>query len=290
MSTPTGTISPFVTSDELAAMLDAGPVVCIDVRDPEDFAAGHIPGAVSMPDVFTFLADTDPDGLRAFEEHFGRRFAAAGLTGDELAVFYEEGFSLKAPRGYWMLEYLGYDRKAVLQNGMKGWVAGGHPVSTQPTRGGAARFPVVRTPEVLCTKAEVLAGLEDPGVIRLDVRDREEWMAESSSPYGVDFAPRKGRIPGSTWLDWNLLLSLGEASAGCFNVTADKGGLKELEEIEGFLADRGVAREKEIQLYCFKGARTSTTYLALKMLGYPRVRNYLGSWNEWSRDPALPIE
>ena len=44
---------------------------------------------------------------------------------------------------------------------------------------------------------ETLAALNDPRVVLLDVRDRDEWMGESSSPYGRDFAPRKGRLPGA---------------------------------------------------------------------------------------------
>jgi thiosulfate/3-mercaptopyruvate sulfurtransferase len=66
--------------------------------------------------------------------------------------------------------------------------------------------------------------------------------------------------------------------------------MKELSEIAAALTERGVTPDKEIILYCFKGARTSSTYLALTQLGYPKVKNYLGSWNEWSRDPSLPIE
>ncbi len=151
-------------------------------------------------------------------------------------------------------------------------------------------FPTAPNPDVMCTADEMLDSLGKPEVVKLDVRDEEEWRAESSSPYGVDFVERKGRIPGSTWIDWNLLLTLGEETKGCFNVVADKGEYKDLTEVEKMLEEKGVTKDKPVTLYCFKGARTSNTYLVMKMLGYDNVKTYFGSWNEWSKDPSLPIE
>lgn len=284
---------PLVTSEELASLMASGEkVVTIDVRDMEDYVAGHIPGAVNIPDVFYYLAMTNPEGLEELQEKFATLFGKAGLTGEELAVVYEEGFSLKSPRGYWILEYLGYPKMAVLQGGMRQWRKAEYPVDTEsvPMNGEPGVFPMAVDSSVICTVDEMLASLDDPNVVKLDVRDKEEWVAESSSPYGVDFSPRKGRIPGATWIDWNLLLSLGEETKGSFKVTEDKGEFKDLTEVEKMLEDKGVTKDKDITLYCFKGARTSNTYLAMKMLGYENVKTYFGSWNEWSQDDSLPIE
>jgi len=55
-------------------------------------------------------------------------------------------------------------------------------------------------------------------------------------------------------------------------------------------ATAGISTDDTVYLYCFKGARASNTFLALKQAGFSDVRMYFGSWNEWSRDPALPIE
>ncbi|MGI9050711.1 MAG: sulfurtransferase [Rubrobacteraceae bacterium] len=284
---------PLVTSEELAQMMASGEkVVTIDVRDVEEYEAGHVPGAVNIPDVFYYLATTDPEGLKELQEKFATLFGQAGLTGEEMAVVYEEGFSLKSPRGYWLLEYLGYPKVLVLQGGMRGWRKGEYPVDTEsmPMNGSPEAFPLDVDPSVLCTVDEMLASLDDPNVVKLDVRDKEEWVAESSSPYEVDFSPRKGRIPGATWIDWNLLLSLGEETKGSFKVTEDKGECKDLTEVEKMLEDKGVTKDRDVTLYCFKGARTSNTYLAMKMLGYENVKTYFGSWNEWSQDENLPIE
>ena len=50
------------------------------------------------------------------------------------------------------------------------------------------------------------------------------------------------------------------------------------------------APETPVIVYCFKGARASNTFLILKEAGIKNVKIYFGSWNEWSRDPSLPIE
>ena len=65
---------------------------------------------------------------------------------------------------------------------------------------------------------------------------------------------------------------------------------KEPEEIRKVCLEAGITPDRTIYLYCFKGARASNTYIALKLAGYRHVKNYFGSWNDWSRDFSLPIE
>ena len=118
------------------------------------------------------------------------------------------------------------------------------------------------------------------GIAILDVRDVDEWIGDSSSPYGKDFCPRKGRIPGARWLEWYRMMK----------PTAEGPRLKAPEEIMAECATVGVKPDTPVYLYCFKGARASNTLVALKEAGIEDVTLYFGSWNEWSRDPALPIE
>ena len=113
----------------------------------------------------------------------------------------------------------------------------------------------------------------------IDVRDEEEWKGDSSSPYGKDYAPRKGRIPNAKFLLWTKLMENGNRN------------FKSNEEIEKLVKEVGIKDKNEnIVVYCFKGARSSNSYVALKKAGYNNVKNYIGSWNEWSRYPELPID
>jgi thiosulfate/3-mercaptopyruvate sulfurtransferase len=124
------------------------------------------------------------------------------------------------------------------------------------------------------------AAVADPNLVKLDTRDVDEWIADSSSPYGKDFCPRKGRIPGAVWIEWYRMMK--PTPAGPM--------FKSREEILAECATVGITQKTPVVLYCFKGARASNTLVALKEAGIENVTLYFGSWNEWSRDPSLPIE
>merc|ERR1712154_5132 len=110
----------------------------------------------------------------------------------------------------------------------------------------------------------------------LDVRDEDEWDGSSSSPYGKDFCPRKGRIPDAKWIEW-------------YDFMRD-GKIKKKEEIEQMMKGQGIDKEDDIIIYCFKGSRASNTLMILNEYGYKNVSNYFASWNEWSRNMELPID
>ena len=134
---------------------------------------------------------------------------------------------------------------------------------------------------MLARKDDVLAAIENDTVL-LDNRDACEWFCESSSPYDTpdkDFSPRRGRIPGATWVEWTELMD-----------GSDSPTFKSPEEIREIMGEAGVKTTDDIIIYCFKGSRASNTFAALKMAGFTKLRNYLGSWYEWAPDDSLPIE
>jgi thiosulfate/3-mercaptopyruvate sulfurtransferase len=51
-----------------------------------------------------------------------------------------------------------------------------------------------------------------------------------------------------------------------------------------------VTPAREVVSYCQAGIRAAEIYFALRLLGYERVRLYDGSWEDWSANPALPVE
>ena len=260
------------------------PIVVIDTRDPAVYAQGHIPGAINLREIFTYLSTSDHEGLEVMQHKFAEAFGAAGLSGNETAVVYEDtmntGFG-QSCRGYFLLKYLGYPKAKVLHGGYQAWVGAGLPTSTESSLPTPAQFPLVSEPgAVMVDKTEMLAAVNDPTVIKLDVRDVDEWIATSSSPYGPDFCPRKGRIPGARWLEWYRLMK----------PAADGSIFKAREEVLAECQTVGIQPHSRVYIYCFKGARASNTFLALKDAGIQDVKIYFGSWNEWSRDPALPIE
>jgi thiosulfate/3-mercaptopyruvate sulfurtransferase len=272
-----------ISPAELATLMQSEPVVLIDTRDADTFAVGHIEGAVNLREVFTFLATSTPEGLNQLKSTFAKALGAAGLSGAETAVFYEDALNSgygQSCRGYYLLTWLGYPKIKVLNGGFSAWKAAGLPVSTEAVTPIAASFPSdLAMADVMLTQDDVFAALGTSTVL-LDVRDIDEWIGDSSSPYGRDFAPRKGRIPGAKWLEWYRFMK--PSAAGPM--------IKSPDEVKAEAATAGISVDDTIYLYCFKGARASNTFLALKQAGFSDVRMYFGSWNEWSRDPDMPIE
>ncbi|NMM10611.1 MAG: sulfurtransferase [Polaromonas sp.] len=272
-----------ISPDQLLALKSAEPVVIIDTRDAEAYVAGHIEGAVNLREIFTYLATSTPEGLQALKESFAQQLGAAGLSGRETAVFYEDALNSgygQSCRGYYLLTWLGYPKVRVLNGGFSAWKAAGLAVSTAPATPVAVKFPTdLPIADVMVTLDDVKAVLGTDTVL-MDVRDVDEWIGDSSSPYGKDFAPRKGRLPGAKWLEWYRFMK-----------PSPQGPVfKSPDEVRAECATAGILPDNTVYLYCFKGARASNTFLALKQAGFKDVRMYFGSWNEWSRDPALPIE
>lgn len=269
---------------DLAALLDDEDVVLIDTRDPASFAAGHVPGAINAHDIFTYLATSTPEGQDELRTKFAGIFGDAGLSGKELAVVYEQSMNTgfgQSCRGYFLLKCLGYPRAAVLHGGFTAWTGLNLPTSTEVIEPTPKPFPVdLQAASLIVDAGTMLEAVSDPSIVKLDVRDVDEWVGDSSSPYGVDFCPRKGRIPDARWLEWYRMMKPGE-NGPIF---------KSRNEILAECQTVGITPDTPVILYCFKGARTSNTFIALKEAGIKDVRTYFGSWNEWSREMSLPID
>ena len=115
-----------ISPSELSDLMKAEPVVLIDTRDPAIYAEAHIPGAVDVREVFTYLANSTPEGMATLRDTFAAAFGKAGLSGAETAVIYEQSMSAgfgQSCRGYVLLRYLGYPKIRVLHGGYAAWVA-----------------------------------------------------------------------------------------------------------------------------------------------------------------------
>ena len=272
-----------MSADELVAFKNTEPCVIIDTRNPDAYAAGHIPGAVNLHEIFTFLATSTPEGMDELKKKFAGAFGSAGLSGKVTAVIYEQsmnsGFG-QSCRGYFLLEFLGYPKIKVLDGGYDAWTMKGLPTTTEVPTPVAASFAIVPEAGSILIDAKTMQAAIGSQIALLDVRDVDEWIGESSSPYGKDFCPRMGRIPGAVWIEWYRMMK----------PTGEGPRFKSKNEILAECATVGIRPDTTVYLYCFKGARASNTFLALKNAGVKDVRMYFGSWNEWSRDVKYPIE
>jgi len=270
---------------ELQKLADEGKAIIIDVRDVEEYAKDHIPGAVNIPDMFYELSMTTKDGLREMTDKFKRLFSEAGVSKDKMAVLYEDNLSTRyggSCRGYYQLTYMGQEKVGILDGGLVNWKREGLPTNDEVVKPTPTAFVPKINDAIMVTKDTMKKALENSDIKLLDNRDKVEWTGESSSPYGVDFAPRKGRIPGAKWIEWYDFMETDDSG--------DISHFRSPEAIRELCAKRGLHPDDDIIIYCFKGARASNTLVAMEMAGFKKIRNYYGSWNEWSRDMSLPID
>lgn len=263
-----------VTPAWLAANLGKEPIVLLHVGDKAEYDAAHIAGAqyialadVSDPNAALRLQMASIDRLRA-------AFEARGV-GDttRVVVYFGKDTVAAAARIIVALDYLGLsDRVSMLDGGLPAWRAAGQPVTARvaaPTPGHLTRRP---KPDTIVTADWILSRLTDPRVRILDARTPDFFTGERAGSF-----PRPGHIAGASNIPFDTLT---EGPSNTF---------KALAWLKSQFAAAGVKPDAEVVTYCHVGQQASALYVAGRLLGY-RVHLYDGSFEEWSANPALPVE
>jgi thiosulfate/3-mercaptopyruvate sulfurtransferase len=260
-----------VTAGELAKALEGErrPLV-LDVRPAEDFASGHIPTAVHVDLWGVSLIDTDPAPLRAFMWMIDHVLNLRGVSADRPVVVYDEQSGVRAARAFWFLEYFGHPDTRMLDGGFGAWTHAGLPVTRDAEPPPRSTWSGVPQPSTIATWRDVKERLDKPDAVILDTRTDEEYSGAMTR------AKRGGAIPGAVHIEWK-------------NNLTPAGEFKPASELRAMYESAGVTPDKEVITYCQGGYRAAHAYLALRLLGYPRVRNYTGSWKEWGDREDLPI-
>ena len=272
---PKGYANPqlLITTEILGERLIAGSQgpVLIDLRPAEAFAAGHLPGAVHLDLFGVSLIDTDPAPLAAFFWMVGHLLSSRGADPERTVVVYDDQSGMRAARAFWFLEYFGHPDVRQLDGGFGAWEREGRQVSRDAAAPKSSGWTVGRYDERLATWRDLRDRLDAADVAVLDTRSDGEY-------YGTTVrAKRGGAVPGAVHIEWTR------------NLGAD-GAFKPAAELRQMYERAGVTPDKEVISYCQGGYRAAHSYLALRLLGYPRVRNYIGSWKEWGDRDDLPIE
>ena len=115
----------------------------------------------------------------------------------------------------------------------------------------------------------------------VDVRSPEEFRGEllHMPAYPQEGALRGGHIPGARSVPWKRAAN-------------EDGSFKSADELRSiYEGEIGLASGDDVIAYCRIGERSSHTWFVLsQLLGYPKVRNYDGSWTEWGNAVRAPIE
>lgn len=213
---------------------------------------------------------------------FRTLFGTRGVSRDTPVVIFDHETGERAARAVWLLAALGHPDVRILDGGTQAWTASGRrlvrltaapapvdPATAPPT---PPPFEGVPAPELLATRFDVHRAIDDAQTVIVDVRRESEYRGTERR------ARRGGTIPGAVHVFWRDHLD-------------DEGAFRPAGEIRDLYISRGVTPDKTIILVCHGGYRSANTFLALKSLGYPDVRNYIGSWAEWgNRDDSRIID
>ena len=265
-----------ISAQELEAR--RGAVTLLDLRPTEDFAVGHIEGSRHLDIYGVSLNDTSEAPLAAFLAMFRNLFGARGVSAQRPVVIYDHESGERAARAVWLLAVLGHPDVRQLDGGTKAWSAAGYPLvrtSEAPPPVDPTKAPPTAPPfrgtqnfDLLATRFDVHHAIGDTGTVILDVRRESEYRGAEVR------ARRAGTIPGAVHLFWREHLD-------------SEGAFRPAREVRALYESRGVTSDRVVIALCQGGYRSASTFLALKSLGYPRVRNYLGSWGEWgNRDDS----
>ena len=250
-------------------------------EDPLVYPSGHVPGAVEV-DWTRDLNDPvrrdylDPAGFQALARRLG-------ITPGTTVVFYGDKNNWWATYALWVFRLFGHDKAKIMDGGRIKWVKEGRPLSTEVPEYPPSDYPAVERDDrrVRAFRDEVLKHVEKSGPM-IDVRSPDEYTGKRlhMEAYPNEGALRGGHIPGAKNVPW--------AKA----VREEDGTFKSAEELRAlYEREAGLREDDDVIVYCRIGERSSHTWFVLThLLGYPRVRNYDGSWTEWGNLVGVPIE
>ena len=264
-----------IGTDELARFLGTPGVRIVDLRsDPEKgqaaYRAGHVPGAQYLSPRELDDARANAEGLPIRPEKAAALFGGLGIDHDTTVVAYDDAGGVYAARLFFVLEYYGHTRTRVLNGGLAKWQREGRPLTQNAPKVEAKRFVPQARRDLVATADDVKASLGKEEVCLLDARSPDEYAGKDVR------AKRGGHIPGARNVDWVNTLNPDQT-------------VKPAEALRAMFEAAGIMPDRQIVAYCQSGVRAAHAYLVLRLLGYAKVKNYDGSWNEWGNDPSLPL-
>ncbi len=267
-------VFPLVVEPEvLRAGLDDPRVRVIDLCRNDIFLQQHVPGAAHIEYPRIVRHAPPVMGLLPDEAALSQVLSELGITPDTHVVAYDDEGGGKAARFLWTLDCVGHHGFSLLNGGLHAWANEGHPIESEVRPVARTAYNARYQESAQCDRGYVSAHLNDSAVKLIDCRSIGEYNGT------VVRAARGGHIPGAIHFDWVMAVDQQR------NLR-----LRSPDELLALLNQRGITPDREAIVYCQTHHRSAHTYIALKSLGFKKLRGYPGSWSEWGNAPDTPVE
>jgi thiosulfate/3-mercaptopyruvate sulfurtransferase len=243
------------------------------------YEIGHIPGAVKLD----WHVDVQDKMTRDFinPHEFEQLMSRWGISNDTMIVLYGDKNNWYACYSFWLFSMYGHRNMKIMNGGRTKWEAEKRPMTKEVPHYAPTSYHVHTVDEsIRAFRDDVLAGLKNPERRLVDVRSPQEYTGEliHMVNYPQEGAQRGGHIPGAKNIPWAMAAN-------------PDGTFKSAEELRQIYMGNDITPDKDVISYCRIGERSAHTWFVLtQLLGYPRVRNYDGSWTEWGNVVRAPIE
>ena len=273
-----------VSADELKDGMENKGWVAVDCRSLKDYAAGHIPGAISFGKrCKKALRDATSRVFRDVSK-YEKLFSKVGIGNDTHVVFYYDGLKSMndAAVGFWVMEYLGHDKAHFLNGGIDAWRKAGNRLDNKPVKLTEATFKANVKASAYSSTDEILeiAEGEKPDVQLLDSRTKKEHVGKDIR------AVRGGHIP-------NTALQVSHKDTLLKEKDKKTGKMKPVAYLDADAAEKAFApldKNKRVVAHCQTGTRSTMTYLQLRALGFKDPANWDDSWRVYGSMMDTPIE
>jgi len=268
-----------VEVDELERLIGSNHIKIIHFGKPEEYAAAHIPSAINIWRTDIESNQFPYKGMIASKQKIEALFSNLGIANTDTLLVYDNVASCDAARLWWVLQNYGFNSVRILNGGLKAWKAKGGILTAEKTLIKTSSFKLPEKAPMLTyfTKEEMLAAInKNDSVVVLDTRTVDEFTGKRQK-IGASSA---GRIPKSKLVNW----------ADCVNYNGDK-KFKSPKVLSEIYDDILRNKKDNVITYCHSGVRSAhTTFVLTELLGYKNVKNYDGSWVEWSYFKDYPKE
>ncbi len=259
---------------ELAAALNDDGLLIVDLCKESVYRQAHIPGALWVSGRELVSGQLPASGKLPSVDRLEALFGRLGLRPDTHVVVYDDEGGGWAGRFIWTLDMIGHPHYSYLNGGLHAWLAEGLPITGAPGNPRAVEGLALKIhPEARADLDELKARLGDSRLAIWDARSPDEYQGLRI------LAQRGGHLPGAVNYEWTLAMDRENSLR-----------LRDPETLRAELAALGISADKTVVTHCQTHHRSGFTYLVGRVLGFPSLKAYDGSWSEWGNLSDTPIE